>query len=89
MTYFFDIKVGYSGNGDAWLDAATDPLFEAFQGNVSPGVQHGAYGASGCIDADSLGDVLGYVADVVEMLRNIGAEPLAMKVEREEESIPA
>lgn len=87
MTRFFEMIVATDLEPDAWLDATSDPLFEAFQGDVTPGTRNDIAHVGGAIDADSTLEVWEFAANVVRFLGSLGFEVVGVTVELE--SIPA
>ena len=82
-TFDFDVFLAADGppehfDGTAFLDAVEGPVFEAFEGDVTPGVSVGRPLLSCAVEAPSFEEA---VAPVIALARRLGYEPLRIEVE--------
>ena len=82
-TYEFDVILASDVppedfDGTAFLDAVEGPVFEAFEGDVTPGTIGGVPTFSGSLDGSSLDAA---VAPVLALARQLGYPPVRVEVE--------
>ena len=81
-TYEFDIFVQWEGLADVeFLAKLEEPLFEAFQGDVTPAVMAGRPYVSATLEADSLEAA---IRRVIEILKAEGMEPDRLQMDHAE-----